>query len=50
MLATKYTFYNELSWLVVSIPLSFYSVAVIIPNICENKIHVPNHQPASIFS
>ena len=37
-------------WLVVDLPLwkIWKSVGMIIPNIWENKIHVPNHQPAMV--
>jgi hypothetical protein len=31
-------------WLVVSTPLKKMSVGMIIANVLENKIHVPNHQ------
>ena len=43
----------ELIWLVVerypSEKYEFVNWDVDIPNIWENKIHVPNHQPARVF-
>ena len=34
------------NWLVVS---TSQSVGSILPNICKNKIHVPNHQPDNVL-
>ena len=44
-------FFQNLNWLVVSIPLNNDGVKVSwdddIPNMWKNKIHVPNHQPVT---
>ena len=47
--------YGHLEYLLASLvggfnPSEKYkSVGMIIPNICKNKIHVPNHQPATLW-